>query len=162
MSENYSLIINSQNATNRLTTSTPLNSNQYYINWSSVLPKRYQMYNVSFTLKSVNITTSLTVNALVGINFGQTNLYDQSNNPSTTLGICYPVAVQQTSTTWNYFYNSTLNDNTPVTISYPSNSIITVNFTNFDLTTPVVMQHYILQLQFTPLLVLDQGLINQI
>jgi hypothetical protein len=148
MSETYSLIINSQNATNRIS-NADLTKYQYYINWSSVLPKNYQTYNVGFTLKSVNTATQITVNALVSINFGQTNMSDQ-NGPSTYLGIAYPVVVQQSAVLWNYFYNSTLNDNQSVTISYPTNSILTVSFTNFDLTTALTMYNYVLQLTFTP------------
>jgi hypothetical protein len=148
--ESFSLILNSQNAANRDNSSGAIASYKYYINWDAVLPTRNQTYNVSFTLKSVNTGNQLTANALVSINFGQTNIMDQSNNQVSILGICYPVVVQQAANAWNYYYNSTLNDNTPITISYPSNSIITVTFTNFDLATAFVMYHYVLQLIFTP------------
>ena len=150
MSETYSLIINSQNAINRDTSSGNINSYKYYVNWDAVLPKKYSNFNVGFTLKSVNTATNITVNALVNINFGQSNMFDQTNNQSQSLGIAYPVPVQQTANSWNYFYNSTLNDNQPVTISYPVNQIITVTFTNFDLATALTMYHYVLQLTFTP------------
>jgi hypothetical protein len=150
MSESYSLIINSQNTLNRDNSSGNINSYKYYINWDTVLPKKYSTFNVGFTLKSINTATNITVNALVNINFGQSNMFDQSNNQSTCLGIAYPVPVQQTANTWNYFYNSTLNDNQPVSISYPTNQIITVTFTNFDLTTALTMYNYVLQLTFTP------------
>jgi hypothetical protein len=150
MSETYSLIINSQNTINRDISSGNINSYKYNINWSSVLPKKYSNFNVGFTLKSVNTATNITVNALVSINFGQSNMSEQNNNPSSILGIAYPVVVQQTANSWNYFYNSTLNDNQPVTISYPVNQIITVTFTNFDLATALTMYHYVLQLTFTP------------
>jgi hypothetical protein len=148
--ESYSLIINSQNAVNRDSSSGNINSYKYFINWDSVLPKKYSTFDVGFTLKSVNTATNITVNALVGIDFGQTNLFDQTINQSRIIGITYPVPVQQTANTWNYFYSSTLNDNQPVTISYPTNQMITVSFTNFDLTTPLTMYHYVLQLTFTP------------
>jgi hypothetical protein len=150
--ESYSLIINSQNATNRDNSSGNINSYKYYINWDSVLPKKYSTFNVGFTLKSINTATNITVNALVNINFGQSNMSDQTNNPSQSLGIAYPVVVQQTAVAWNYYYNSTLNDNQPVTISYPVNQFITVSFTNFDLTTALTMYHYVLQLTFTPVI----------
>ncbi len=148
--ESFSLILNSQNAINRDNSSGTIASYKYYINWDAVLPTRNQTYNVSFTLKSVNTNNQLTANGLVSINLGQTNIMDQSNNQVSFLGICYPVVVQQNANAWNYYFNSTLNDNTPVTISYPSNRIITVSFTNIDLVTPFVMYHYVLQLIFTP------------
>ena len=116
-------------------------------------------------MKSVNTATNITVNALVGIDFGQTNLFDQTINQSRIIGITYPVPVQQTANTWNYFYSSTLNDNQPVTISYPTNQMITISFTNFDLTTPLTMYHYVLQLTFTPHTIItnqDQIFLNSI
>lgn len=152
MTETFSLILNAQNANNKIAGGSLTTYFQYYVNWDSVLPKKHQTFNVSFTLKSVNTATQITVNALVSINFGQANISDQNNSSSTYLGIAYPVPVQQSSTTWNYFYNSTLNDNPPVTISYPVNQIITVRFTNFDLTTALTMYNYVLQIQFTPVI----------
>lgn len=154
--ESYSLLLNSQNAINRDNSSGNINSYKYYINWSAVLPKKYSTFNVSFTLKSVNVTTSLTINSLVSVDFGQSNLYDQSNNQSKILGFAYPVAVQQASAVWNYYYISTLAENHPVTISYPTNDIITVNFRNIDLTTAFVMYHYVIQLTFTPIQISNQ------
>ena len=148
--ESYSLILNSQNAINR--DGTNINSYRYFINWSSVLPKKYGSFNVSFSLKSVNVTTNLSVTALVNIDFGQTNNFDQTSNQSKFIGIVYPVAVEQASTIWNYYYNSTLNENQPITISYPTNNFITVQFRNIDLTTAFTMFHYVLQLTVTPIL----------
>ena len=148
--ESYSLILNSQNAINR--DGTNINSYRYFINWSAVLPKKYGSFNVSFTLKSLNVTTNLTINALINIDFGQTNNFDQSNNQSKFIGIVTPVAVQQASAVWNYHYISTLTENQPITISYPTNNFITVLFRNFDLTTAFTMYHYVLQLTFTPIL----------
>ena len=103
--ESYSLIINSQNAVNRDSSSGNINSYKYFISWDSVLPKKYSTFDVGFTLKSVNTATNITVNALIGIDFGQTNLFDQTINQSRIIGITYPVPVQQTANTWNYFYS---------------------------------------------------------
>ncbi len=150
--ETFSLILNSQNVANRDNSSGSIASYKYYINWDAVLPTRNQTYNVSFTLKSVNTAVQLTANGFVSINFGQTNAMDQSNNQVSILGICYPVVIQQNSTSWTYYYNSTLNDNTPTTISYPSNSIITVLFTNFNPAVAFTMYDYVLQLIFTPVI----------
>lgn len=149
--ESFSLILNSQNATNLDNSSGEIASYKYYINWDSVLPTRRQTYNVSFTLKSVNTNVQLTANGFIDINFGQTNIMDQSNNPVTKIGICYPVVIQQNAAAWNYYYNSTIIDNTPVTISYPSNKLITVLFTDFNSATAFTMYHYVLQLIFTPI-----------
>ena len=60
MSETYSLILNSQNGTNKLSGGSLTTYYQYYVNWDSVLPKKYQNFNVSFTLKSVNTATQIT------------------------------------------------------------------------------------------------------
>ena len=139
-----------KNAINR--DGTNINSYRYFINWSAVLPKKYGSFNVNFTLKSVNVTTNLSVTALVNIDFGQTNNFDQTSNQSKFIGIAYPVAVEQASTIWNYYYNSTLNENQPITISYPTNNFITVQFRNIDLTTAFTMFHYVLQLKFTHIL----------
>ena len=138
--ESYSLILNSQNAINR--DGTNINSYRYFINWSSVLPKKYGSFNVSFTLKSVNVTTNLTINALVNIDFGQSNLFDQTSNQSKFIGIVYPVAVQQASAVWNYHYISTLTENQPITISYPTNNFITFNNSFYNVSLCITINIY--------------------
>lgn len=154
--ESYTLILNSQNEVNRDNSSGNINSYKYYINWSVVLPKKFASFNVSYTLKSINTLASITSNAFVSIDFGQTNKFDQTSNQSKILGITVPVAFYQTTTTMQYYYISTLTENFPVTISYPTNSFITVSFTNFDTVTPFVMYHYVIQLTFTPIQISNQ------
>lgn len=63
MSETYSLILNSQNTTNIIDT-TSLSAYQYNIRWDSVLPRQYQRYSVTYQLKSVNLQTSILTGAI--------------------------------------------------------------------------------------------------
>ena len=58
MSETYSLILNSQNTSN-IVNSSSLSAYQYNINWDAILPRKYQRYSVSYQLKSTNLTTSI-------------------------------------------------------------------------------------------------------
>lgn len=149
MSDTYTLFLNSQNTTG-IVNSANLNAYQYYINWAPILQKRWQTFNLSFTLKSVSNATPQTANALVSINFGQSNACQNGGGTSNVIGYCYPVAYQTAGNAWQYYYNCNAGDNLPITISYPTNNIITVTFQNFDLTTPFVMLHYVLELTFTP------------
>jgi hypothetical protein len=149
--ETYSLILNSQNATN-LTTINGQTQIQYYINWNAVLPYQNKdtprsSYVMSWTLKSVNTATSLNQNAFVDIKFGQSNTCEQSST-SSKIGFIYPNAVQQTSTTWTYFYQATAYDNLPTTISYPSSNLLTVTFQDFNSANAFNMIHYVLILSF--------------
>jgi hypothetical protein len=149
--ETYSLILNSQNATN-LTTISGQTQIQYYINWNAVLPYQNkdtprEFYVMTWTLKSVNTATSLNQNAFVDIKFGQSNTCEQSST-SSKVGFIYPNAVQQTSTTWTYFYQATAYDNLPTTIAYPSSNLLTVTFSDFNSANAFNMIHYVLILNF--------------
>ena len=57
MSETYSLILNSQNTTN-IVDSSSRSAYQYNINWDAILPRKYEKYNVTYQLKSANLQTS--------------------------------------------------------------------------------------------------------
>jgi hypothetical protein len=63
MSETYSLILNSQNTTN-IVDSTSLSAYQYNIRWDSILPRKYQNYSVTYQLKSANLQTSIITAAI--------------------------------------------------------------------------------------------------
>jgi hypothetical protein len=63
MSETYSLIINSQNSSNRVD-NTSLSSYSYNINWDAILPKEYNRYSVKFQLKSTNIQSTVFVGVI--------------------------------------------------------------------------------------------------
>jgi len=149
MKDTFNLILNSQNSTNR---TGSLNSYTYFINWSSVLPEMNktlpQTFNVTWTLKTINTSTNQTQSALVDVNFGQTNTCTQENQPSTIIGYIYPVPVQQSSTTWNYYLTATPYDNLVTTISYPVNNFITVKFSDFNSGTAFTMLNYVLILNF--------------
>lgn len=153
MRETYSLILNSQNLTN-LTNINGQTQIQYYINWDAVLPYQMkdtprQFYVMTWTLKSVNTATSLNQNAFVDIKFGQSNTCEQ-NSTSSKVGFIYPNAVQQTSTTWTYFYQATAYDNLPTTIAYPTSNLITVTFSDFNSANAFNMINYVLILNFEP------------
>jgi hypothetical protein len=149
--ETYSLILNSQNATN-LTNINGQTQIQYYINWDSVLPYQNKdtprsTYIMTWTLKSVNTATSLNQNAFVDIKFGQSNTFEQGST-SSKIGFIYPNAVQQTGASWTYFYQATAYDNLPTCISYPTSNLLTVTFQDFNSANAFAMIHYVLILNF--------------
>ena len=152
MSLTYNLTLNTQNTSNIIDTSNGKNAYKYYINWDAILNRHFQEYNLIWTLKSVNTSTSLSENLFVDINFGSVNNYEQSNQMSSKIGFVYPNAVQQTSTTWSYFYQSTIYDNPGSQISYPSNNIITVKLYKFDNSAPTTNLDYVLELSFIPIM----------
>ena len=150
--QTYSLILNSQN-TSGLTTINGQTQIQYYVNWSAVLPYKNKdtprgSYIMTWTLKSITSTTALTANVLVDIKFGQSNACEQGGSTSSKVGVIYANEVQQTSTTWRYFYTASAIDNLPTTVSYPASNLITVTFQDFNSATAFTMIHYVLILSF--------------
>ena len=91
----HALVINSQNTTNR--SGANVNSYTYYINWDSVLPQinkdKAQTFNLSWTLKSVSTATVLNKNAIVSINFGRSNTFDQTNSQCSVIYFSQPLAL---------------------------------------------------------------------
>jgi len=80
--ENYSLVLSSQTTTNRIGTNK--RNYQYYINWNSILPKPEninQKYLVKFTFKGL-VQGSFAEVYTLNIDFGGSNMYDQSNSKS--------------------------------------------------------------------------------
>jgi len=157
MKENYTLVLSSQNATNRIGT---LRKNyQYYVNWSAVLPKPEninQKYLVKFSFIS-NPQASLIAEVYsLNIDFGGSNMYDQSQSRSTYLGYLYPLAnyssgAAGTYTTYSYSI-SKASDNMPVTIEYPNNNFITVNLVNSNTASGTTFTNeYTLTLEFVPI-----------
>jgi hypothetical protein len=150
--ENYTLLLNSQNAVNRDASSGNINSYYYYVNWDSVLPKHYSKFEVSFRLKSITQATAITNNVILSVNFGHTNMNDQTGCPTSILGVIYPVVNNLTSSNQtNFYFNANKNDNFGITISYPTTNFIHVKFTDFDLA-DAVMYNYVLQLNFVPII----------
>jgi hypothetical protein len=124
MGERFLVLFNSQG--NNVINNTNLNYVQYNMNWGSFLPKKYKRFHCQFIFKSVNTTTAITANALIGMNLGKVNCFD-GNSMTSNLGICYPV-INGT----NYFYSSTNNDNNDFYIDYPVNNQITLTLKQFD------------------------------
>ena len=93
MKKNYTLVLNSQNAVNKIGTNKY--NYQYYVNWSAVLPKPEninQNYLVRFIFTNNVATTIVSDTYSLNINFGGSNMYDHSNSKSTFLGLIYPTA----------------------------------------------------------------------
>jgi hypothetical protein len=153
MRETYSLILNSQNATN-LTNINGQTQIQYYVNWNTVLPYKNSTtpnyFLLTWNLKSVNTAGILNQNAFVSINFGENNTCEQDGT-SSKIGFIYPNQVQESGATWIYYYQAGLYDNPATTIAYPKNNLITVNFTDFNSATAFNMIHYVLTLNFEPI-----------
>ena len=160
MKENYTLYLSSQNTTNR--TGTTKKSLQYYINWHAILPKAEninQKFLVKFKFVGY-IQGSFGEIYNLQIDFGGSNMYDQSNSKSTYLGIMFPednaTAIALTSGTGgnvSYFYLvSDPNDNLPVTIEYPNNNLITVSINNINTGSGTTFTNdYNLILEFVPI-----------
>ena len=141
MAESYSLILNSQNAKNK--TGASINDLSYYVNWDSVLPTNNKGFKVTWTLKSVNTATVLTEDSLVSVTLGKTNTFDQTNCQTNILGLIHP------SNYGIYYYlSSSVFDNTYTIIQYPSDNLITVKFSDFDLSSAFTMIDYVLILTF--------------
>jgi hypothetical protein len=142
--EIYSLILNSENATNAININNQTQM-QYYINWESVLPytpNKKQTYKLSFSLRTAPNISALPNSGFVEILMGQTNSNEQ-NGTSNIIGVISPYTVHQ-----SHYLIATPNDNMPVQVEYPSSSLITVNFLDFDKVTPFNMIHYVLILTF--------------
>ena len=151
MKETYTLLLSSQNATNRIGTNKW--NLQYYINWNAVLPNPQNInpkFLVRFILSSTVITSGFNDVYSLNIDFGGSNMYDQNGSKNNYLGLVYPSFV---STFDRYFYTmAKLNDNLPVTIEYPNNSLITVNFINILASSGTTCNYeYYLTLEFTPI-----------
>lgn len=146
--EVYTLILNSLVPTNR--TGALASGFKYYVNWSSVLPQKNgevaRKYDVQFSLKSRFTNAVISKNLSVEIDFGQTNVTESDGNSSRKIGIIYPSNVGV-----NYYHTSNISDNVDITISHPSNDMITVQFLNFDETKATDMLDYIIILDFIPL-----------
>jgi hypothetical protein len=147
MKQYYTLVLNSTNSSNR-TGTAPTYS--YNINWDAIFPQnlRDKKFAVSFVFSSLVVTTPFTEVYTVNINFGTTNVYNQTPSQSAFLGVLYSYMTNATA----YFAMANINDNSPVTICYPTNRIITVSIGNANLASSTVnITDYILTLQFTPL-----------
>lgn len=156
MKETYCLLLSSQNATNRI--GTTKNKLQFYVNWSAILPKPEdirQKYSLKFVLSGISQGSFAEIYS-VNVDLGGANIYDQTGNRMTYLGLAYPNENHTASTAGTdtvYFYlQSRTHDNLPVTVEYPNNNIITVNITNLNIGSGVTYGgEYNLVLEFTPI-----------
>ena len=157
MKETRTLVIHSQNATNRSGSNT--RNYQYYINWSSVLPSPEninQKYHVRFAFITP-ATTSFGEVFTLSIDFGGSNTYDQTGSKSTVLGNVFPIQNNSATTSGTntvfYYSKATMNDNIPITMEYPNNNFITVSLVNLNTSFPTnyFTNNYMLTLEFTPI-----------
>ena len=149
--ENYTLLISSQNATNRLGANK--RNLQYYINWSAILPKPEdpgQKYQLKFVMTSLFTAAGFNEIYSLNIDFGGANVFEQTGSKSNFVGLVYPSFV---STFNQYYYAmSKNNDNLPIIVEYPNNSLITINLVNSTVGSGTVYNYeYLLTLQFTPI-----------
>ena len=149
MSEEYTLILNSQSTTSNLISNANLYACIYNINWQDFLPQKYQKYACKFTFQSIPATI-LPANALVGqinINFGKTNVFD-GQSMITTIGAIYPTYLSGNILT----YNGNTNNNNEFTLTYPTNNQITVNLNTLTPATALAnIPNYNLILTFRPI-----------
>ncbi len=150
MKETYTLLLSSQNATNKI--GTTKRNLQYYINWSSILPKPEnpsQKYSLKFVMTSLFTASGFNDIYSLNIDFGGSNVYEQTGSKSNYVGLVYPSFVS----TFNQYYYAMAknNDNLPIVVEYPNNNIITVNLINITVSSGTVYNYdYYLTLEFTP------------
>jgi hypothetical protein len=158
--EVYSLILNSSDTTNLISTPS-LKSYQYFINWETVIPKKYESkkFNVSFSfISNIQLSSSNSMNTgILSSNFGKTNTFDNKMTETAVLGYIQPIvyskwadAPTNTIVGYYYYYLANNQDNAPTTINYPTNNFLTIRITDADPTlTFVVMQNYSIRFSFT-------------
>jgi hypothetical protein len=108
------------------------NNYSYYVNWDAILPRNYQKYNVYFSFNSL-MTSSVPIfsNSLVilGIDFGGFNANEANGGNNDNLGV---ISIGTMIGSDKYRYTAQVSDNSPTTINYPSNSIITVGLSEIN------------------------------
>jgi len=147
MKQYYTLFLNSTNSTNRTGTAPQFT---YNINWDSILPRDLinKKFEVSFNFSSLVVAAAFTEIYTINVNFGTTNVYNQTPSQSGFLGFLYPYMTSANA----YFAMANVSDNSSVVVSYPSNRSITVTIGNANLASATVnITDYILTLQFTPI-----------
>ena len=148
MKESFVLQLSSQSATNRLGANK--RAYQYNINWSAILPKPAditQKYQLKYTFSSLS-TASISDIYTISVDFGGSNVYEQTNSKSTFIGLAFPIGNNGT----NYYIQSKYPDNVQVCIEYPNNSLITVNITPLLVGSGNIWNiEYIMMMEFTPI-----------
>ena len=142
MSDTYNIIFNSRGS-NAINT-TNIDAVQYTVNWDNMLRKKYKQYNCCFTFMTEINNTAYSAIGIVNMSFGcQTNSFDGTSQ-SDNIGIVYPKL-----TNTKYGYGSTIIENPPFTIGYPTSNLITLNFRTLTNTVLLSVPHYVLILNMT-------------
>ena len=147
--ESYALLISSANSVNRTGTSTA--EYTYFIDWSRVIPKKYQHHNFeySFVFRTDTTTTILTESILVSATVGFVSMYTQSGTQSSLLGAIVPGQYVTTAGD-RFYYQSNHSDDASSMCAYPTSTYLTVTVTNFA-GVAVAPPAYTLQLIFNPI-----------
>jgi len=99
--ETYSLVLNSQNATNRVNNAST-SSISYNINWDNVLPRKYSQYSLNWQLKSNNVSTIIVTGTINTNVLTTTGIY-----PAQTLAVGLVISTPTGYATVNTVTNAT-------------------------------------------------------
>jgi hypothetical protein len=164
--ETFTLVLKSNDTINIINSSS-IKSYVYNINWDAVIPKskKQNWNNVKFNLtfsfiSNIQTTFGIQVNTgILSVNLGKTNSFDNTMSETSILGFISPIIYSKWSNyptnnnvvSYHYYFAGD-NDNSPTTVSYPTNSQITVLIKDTDAGVPAVNPlNYILKLHFTPI-----------
>lgn len=156
MKQTATLLLSSQNTTNRLTATKK--ALQYYVNWSAILPNIdniKQKYKVRFSFVTLPQASFAEVYGLY-IDFGGGYVYDQGTSMINFLGFLTPYSNHTAAAGGAdsvYFYAvAKMADNVPVTIELPTNNMITVSIVNLNTGSGTTFNYeYYLTLDFEPI-----------
>jgi hypothetical protein len=152
----YTLVLRSANK------SSGTNSNaNYLINWETILPKQYQVFNLKVTMMTELFTLGTDPASVeTRINLGKVSLWDTNNLDN--LVHHSRLTTVYTDGTDTYTWYESLNNNFNYTIQRPNNNIITIKNYSFEETadnptTSTIFTSdnngelkYIMYLEFTP------------
>lgn len=128
MSESYTIILNSNIATNRTGNN---NNSTYNINWDSFLPPNVKRFGLTVSVRSNLTATVLTTTALVNIT-GAGGLYvmDQAGSRNSAVIAIIPMS-NNNSATPVFAYQSLYSDDNMVLVDRPqSSNRVTVQWTD--------------------------------
>ena len=139
MSDSYNIIFSTRNA--NAINIINLHAVQYTVNWDNMLNKKYKRYKCCFTFLSEASGTPYSAMGIVNMLFGCQKKSFDGTSQCDNIGNIYPL-LNNTS----HRYTSTLIDNPPFTMGYPTSNLITLNLTTFTNTTLLSVPHYVLVL----------------
>lgn len=139
------------------------NSYKYLVNWDAILPAKYK-YSKFLVLLSMRTQNALintptlsdvTQTLQLVCNFGQTQTYEP-NSQSNHLALIYPYqalqTVAQTTQAIATFYQCSYSDNVPFNTTYPTNSILQIDFQYLNSQLMAKMPDYVLNFSFIPII----------